>query len=141
MSHLRSLLCPSAQPGMSGLRLLGVVEHTAEGPRVAYLNEDVAVTSDLLAQTAPAQPTEVFRIAGRCEERTCTHYNGQSCTLATRIVQILPAVVDSLPPCLIRTTCRWFEQEGKEACLRCPQVVTESFDVSQDYKKAALGHD
>lgn len=141
MGHARFLECPSAQPGMLGLRLLGVVEPTEKGPRLAYLNEDVAVTEELLAQTAPAQPTEVFRLAAHCEERHCIHFNGERCKLATRIVQILPAVVDALPRCLIRPTCRWFQQEGKEACVRCPQVVTESSDVSAHYRRAALPQD
>jgi len=30
---------------MTGLRLLGVIESTGDGSRVAYLNEDVPVTS------------------------------------------------------------------------------------------------
>jgi hypothetical protein len=50
-------------------------------------------------------------------------------------------VVDALPRCLIRPACRWFQQEGKEACVRCPQVVTESSNVSADYRRAALPED
>src|SRR5439155_9180736 len=103
----------------------------------AYLNEEVPVTEELLGQTAPVQPPEVFRLAARCEEQHCVHFDGSRCKLATRIVHMLPAVVDALPPCLIRRTCRWFQQEGKEACLRCPQVVTESYDSSADYRRAA----
>ena len=139
MSRAQSLMCPSAQPGMRRLRLLGVVEFTEDGPRVAYLNEDVPLTEELLAQAAPAQPTEVFRLAAHCEERRCTHFDGTRCKLATRIVEMLPAVVDALPLCLIRSSCRWFEQEGRDACLRCPQIVTESSEVSADYERAALG--
>ena len=138
MSSVKSLLCPSAQPGMQGLRLLGVLEPTAEGPRLAYLNEDVPVTDDVLGLASPAQPTEVFRLAAHCEERRCTHFDGERCKLATRIVQILPAVVEALPICLIRSSCRWYEQEGKEACFRCPQVITECGDASADYRRAAL---
>jgi hypothetical protein len=57
----------------------------------------------------------------------------------TRIVNILPAVVDALPVCLIRSTCRWYEQEGHSACVRCPQVVTELADPTDDFRRAALG--
>src|SRR5215217_3649727 len=94
------VMCPSAQQGMKDLQLIGVVTFDGDEPR------------------------EVFRMAGQCEELRCTHFNGTDCKLATRIVQILPAVVDGLPPCLIRASCRWYTQEGKAACLRCPQVVT-----------------
>ena len=138
MSEARPLLCPSAQPGMTGLRLLGVIESTPDGARVAYLNEDIPVTDQLLGQTGSLPPTRVFRLAGNCEERSCTHFANHRCNLVSRIVDILPAVVDGLPVCLIRSTCRWYMQEGHNACVRCPQVVTELTDPTDDFKRAAL---
>ncbi|MBL8345292.1 MAG: hypothetical protein JNN03_07610 [Rubrivivax sp.] len=36
----------------------------------------------------------------------------------------LEPVVDHLPPCLLRATCRWRAERGPEVCLRCPQVAT-----------------
>jgi hypothetical protein len=117
--------------------LLGVVEPGADGSRVAYLNEQVPVTDELLSQTGSVPPTQVFRLAANCEERRCTHFDGQRCNLVSRIVAILPPVVDDLPVCLIRSSCRWYEQEGRSACLRCPQVVTELSDPTDDLKRAA----
>ena len=134
-----SKLCPSAQPDMEGARVLGVISGSAEQSQVAYLNSNVPVTAGLLAAAAPLKPTEVFRFAAHCEENKCRHFDGSHCQLATRIVQILPAVTDGLPPCLIRAECRWFQQEGKAACMRCPQVVTESYEPDEDFKRAALG--
>jgi hypothetical protein len=133
-----ALLCPSAQPGMPGAIVLGVVGGDAEAPRVGYLNERLAVTDDLLARTGSVKPTEVFRFAANCEERACRHFDGTHCRLASRIVEFLPAVSDALPPCLIRKTCRWFAEEGKPACLRCPQVVTENSQPSDMMRRAAL---
>lgn len=138
MSQPSPLQCPSAQPGMKGLRLLGVVESTSDGPRVAYLNEDVPVTEELLHESAPVRPTDVFRLAAQCEESRCLHFDGQRCNLATRIVQVLPVVVEALPICLIRSTCRWYQQEGAPACFRCPQVITEASDTSEEIIRAAL---
>ena len=135
----KALLCPSAQPEMEGSRVLGVIGGTAEAPQLAYLNEHLPVTQELLATAAPAKPLQVFRIAAKCEEKACCHFDGTRCQLATRIVQILPAVIESLPACLIRPTCRWYQQEGKAACMRCPQVITETYEPSDDYKRAALG--
>jgi len=132
-------LCPSAQPDMREARILGVVGGTAEKPELAYLNERVPVTNELLAQAAPARPGQIFRIAAQCDENGCTHFDGTRCRLAARIVQILPAVTESLPACLIRPTCRWYQQEGRSACLRCPQVITETYEPDEDYKRAALG--
>ena len=124
---------------MEGAWVLGVISGSAEQSQVAYLNRNVPVTAGLLAAAAPLKPTEVFRFAAHCEENKCRHFDGSHCQLATRIVQILPAVTDGLPPCLIRAECRWFQQEGKAACMRCPQVVTESYEPDEDFKRAALG--
>jgi hypothetical protein len=135
----KSLLCPSAQPDMEDARILGVIGGPEEAPQLAYLNERLAVSEELLARAAPANPLQVFRIAAKCEEKACCHFDGTHCRLATRIVQILPAVTDGLPACLIRPTCRWYQQEGKAACLRCPQVITETYEPSEDYKRAATG--
>jgi len=105
---------------------------------IAYLSEPVPLSDEILALAGPADPNEVFRIAAHCEESRCTHFNGSKCNLATRIVQILPAVVDALPACLIRATCRWYTQEGKEACFRCPQVITQPLDPSAEFARAAM---
>jgi hypothetical protein len=111
---------------------------TAEQPRVAWLEEPVPVTGELLALAGPAQPTQVLRIAAACQEGACLHFDGSDCRLAKRLVQLLPAVADSLPPCRIRAECRWFLQEGRAACYRCPQIVTYLMSPSEELRSAAL---
>lgn len=133
------MLCPSAQPDMAGSRVLGVVGGCAEAPLISYLNEALPVTDGLLALVGAVKPTEVFRFSAPCEERACRHFDGSRCQLATRIVQILPAVGEALPACLIRPECRWYQQEGKAACQRCPQIVTQIYEPSDDMRKAAVG--
>jgi hypothetical protein len=133
------LYCPSAQPEMENCRVIGVVSGTADAAQVAYVNEHVPASAELLAKAAPLKPTQVFRMAAHCEGKACRHFDGTNCNLATRIVQILPAVVEALPACAIRVNCRWYRQEGRPACLRCPQVITESFEPSEDFLRAALG--
>jgi hypothetical protein len=122
------LFCPSAQPAWEGSVVLGVVGGTAAAPRVAYLAEPLPVTDELLALAAPVTPTEVFRIAAPCAGSACCHFVGAACTLVERIVDHLPlAVEEGLPPCHLRPQCRWWAQEGKAACARCPQVVTDNW--------------
>lgn len=133
-----SLMCPSAQPEMAGPVILGVRDASLDGALISFLEEPVPVSTELLALSEPLPPTEVFRIAARCEEKACRHFDGSSCHLATRIVQILPVVVDTLPPCKIRHECRWFQQEGRPACLRCPQVITRMDNPSEPYRLAAM---
>jgi hypothetical protein len=132
-----ALLCPSAQPEMSDAQILGVVSGAADQALVAYLSEHVAATPELLVQAAPAAPGEVFRLAARCETSRCTHFDGQQCRLATRIVEMLPEVAENLPPCIIRRSCRWYRQEGRAACARCPQVVTRNDDPDERLKVVA----
>jgi hypothetical protein len=116
---------------MPGAHVLGVVTGPVEAPQIAYLDEPVPVTDAVTALAEPAHPADVMRFSAPCEERKCCHFDGQRCQLATRIVDTLPAVVDALPECLIRSECRWFQQEHRAACLRCPQVVTRNHAASE----------
>lgn len=133
----RTLLCPSAQPGMEGSVVFGVVTGPAEEPRVAWLERPVPVTDELLAMTAPLPPTQVLRFSAPCAEGKCCHFDGADCRLAHKLVQLMPAVDSSLPPCRIRQDCRWFSQEGRVACMRCPQIVTFSADPTPELSLAA----
>ncbi len=139
MSNSRAtpLLCPSAQPEMAGARVFGVMGGTAEQPQLGYLEQAVPTTPDILALAGPVKPTEVFRLAAPCVERACRHFDGRDCGLASRIVQLLSAATEALPPCRIRKDCRWFRQEGGAACLRCPQVITHNCSPSEDMVRAA----
>jgi hypothetical protein len=123
-------LCPSAQPALEGSAVFGVVGGTERGPLLAYLAEPVPATEEVLTLAGPVAPTEVFRFAAPCAGVDCRHFDGSGCRLATRVVRLLPAVVDGLPPCPLRPDCRWWRQEGKAACLRCPQVVSETCEPS-----------
>ena len=124
-------LCPSARPEWENSTVFGVVTGTVEGPRVTYLNQRQPVTDELMALSGSVTPTEVFRIAAPCAGKGCQHFDGRDCRLAMRIVQQLPTVAQELPPCSIRRDCRWWQQEGKAACMRCPQVITDNYNPSE----------
>lgn len=130
--------CPSAQPDMDGARVFGVLTGTPEEPRVAYLKQHAVVDNAMLARLGSIPPTQVFRFAARCEESRCIHFDGARCSLAQRIVEKLEPVVDVLPACLIRPTCRWYSEQGGEACRRCPQVVTMIPKADDKLNEAAL---
>src|ERR1044072_1212311 len=132
------LMCPSAQPDMDDSLVLGVLESTPEGQRLAWIEKPHPVTPELLSLTPDKDPRPIFRFTARCEEKKCVHFDGNNCQLATRIVQILPRVVDVLPPCSIRPESRWYQQEGKAACFRCPEVVTHLENPSPDMLHAAM---
>lgn len=126
-----ALFCPSSQPGVDNCRVLGVVQPGADGPEIAYLSEYLPATEEVLRMASPDRPTEIFRLAASCQTCLCPHFDGTSCGLANRIVQILPAATAALPRCTIRAKCRWFRQEGKAACQRCSGVTTEMYDPSE----------
>jgi hypothetical protein len=133
----RALKCPSAQPGMGEVQVLGVVSRDAEAPRLAYLDQPMAATPEILELAAPVAVSEIFRLSARCEETKCMHFDGSRCQLAVRIAKLLPEAVDTLPACNIRPDCRWFRQEGRAACLRCPQIVTGNAEADDLLQRVA----
>ena len=130
-------LCPSARAEMPGARVFGLVLGTPEMAQTAYLDQVRPATPEMLALSGPVQPNEIFRIAAPCAGHGCQHFDGSNCQLAQRVVQILPAVADNLPPCRIRAECRWWKQEGRAACVRCPQIQHEVAMPAEDLVRAA----
>ena len=130
-------MCPSAQPDMEECLVLGVLEDGPSGRSLAWIEQPQPATPELLSLTRDVDPRNIFRFAARCEESKCAHFDGQDCKLATRIVQILPRAVEVLPACSIRPECRWYQQEGKAACLRCPQVITHVENASAEILRVA----
>lgn len=115
--------CPSAQPDMAGAVAFGVISGSVDRPLVQYLPRSVPV-GEVMDQLGDAPPGEVLRIGARCEEAACVHNTADQCSLGHRIATVLPAVVQQLPRCTLRSTCRWFDEQGGAACLRCPQILT-----------------
>jgi hypothetical protein len=134
-----SLSCPSVTSIGPDAQVFGVViESASDAFQVGYLTEPLAATPKLLGAAAPAKPTQIFRAAAPCSEHACKHFDGANCLLAARITAMLDPVVSTLPRCAIRPVCRWFHQEGREACLRCPQITTEQRNPS-DLDRAVAG--
>jgi hypothetical protein len=127
----KTLMCPSADAEMSGSVIFGIVAGTPEEPHVVHLDRVKAIPQELLTLEAPVKPSEIFRIAATCIENGCMHFDGTNCRLTERIIDGLPAVSEQLPACAIRSKCRWWHQEGKEACFRCQQVVRDNYNATE----------
>jgi hypothetical protein len=119
-----SYSCPSAQPDMQEARVFGVLSGTPRAPRIAYLKAEAVIDANAVPDTGALDPVEVFRFAARCEEGRCAQFADGRCSLGQRLVEGLDEVVDTLPSCTLRPTCRWYAEQGAPACRRCPQVVT-----------------
>lgn len=128
----RAAKCPSSQVDFAESEVFGVVLGTPERPEVAYLERTVPVTPELLAplREASVPPPAALRVAAPCLSGACSHFDGASCSLANKVVRSMPSVVERLAPCAIRSTCRWFRQEGAEVCKRCAGIVTRVADPS-----------
>lgn len=133
----KTTLCPSARPESDDAVVFGVIGGTVTEPCVAYLKQPLPITEELIAKAGPVTPAEIFRTAAPCAAKGCQHFDGKDCRLAMRVVEKLPAVAEALPRCSIRRDCRWWKQEGKAACMRCPQVITDNYQPSQLMREAA----
>ena len=118
------LACPSAQPDMVGARPFGVISGRVEATRITFFKKSALEAFAWREKFSTLEATRVFRFGAQCEESRCSNFDGNHCSLGQRVKLNLPAIVDELPTCLIRPTCRWFSEQGREVCLRCPQVVT-----------------
>ena len=128
--------CPSSIPEIPGSEIFGIAEGTVDQPNVTYLDPPLPVTPELLAAADPVEPTEIFRFVGTCLEKGCRQFGNGQCQLAKRLVEGLPEVTQTLPTCAIRQRCRWWQQEGKAACLRCPQIVRTNYALSDPMRQA-----
>ena len=115
---------------MAGSVVFGIVGGTADEPRLRHLEHPLPVTDELLSLSGAVRPTEVFRFAAPCACQACPNFQESRCSLATKIVRLLPVVSETLPACRIRAQCRWWHEEGRAACQRCPQVVTDNYNPS-----------
>jgi hypothetical protein len=131
-----AVLCPSARPSQRDAGIIGIVLGDVAEPRVAYTPGVVAPN---LSPNLPegVEPTEVFRFAAPCARAACRHFQESKCQLASKVASNLQAVVSEPPPCAIRLSCRWWQQEGVAACLRCPQIVTDTYRPSELLRQTA----
>jgi hypothetical protein len=126
--------CPSAHNAGDEARVFAVVEGTPRQPQATYLRRSLPLIAVRhLANSVEVE--EVFRVAAPCAESGCVHFGNNQCSLAMRIAEQLDPVQDSPPRCAIRSRCRWWDEQGVEACRRCPQVVT--LDYAPDKRRIA----
>ncbi len=117
--------CPSARAA-PGATLLGMV---GAGGRIKPLRTAMTVDATFVARARETGPPEArMRFASACVRGACAQWTGTHCGVIERVLTHLgtPAVPETLPPCLIRATCRWFAERGGAACGVCDQVVTDT---------------
>ncbi|UTH75691.1 hypothetical protein [Chromobacterium sp. IIBBL 290-4] len=137
-------LCPSANFGMNGEKVFGMLGGSLGDRRVIYLKQAVPVQQIDPAKLNGIRPSEVFRTAGRCVGSECANHDSASdqCSLVNRIVDKVSPGTEELAYCAIRPDCVWWHQQGGDACLRCAKVITQDLLAPADIAEARLpaGH-
>ena len=122
MKETHNKTCPSSL-GQVGSNLLGVVN--ANGT-VGFFSDPVEVTQEFIHDAGDFENLERrFRFSNKCVQSGCKQWTGNECGVIKAVLALdsIPATND-LPACSIRSTCRWFHQEGAIACNGCRYVVT-----------------
>jgi hypothetical protein len=125
MNGNNSIACPSnrCKPGS---KLLGIRQ---DDGTVAILPEPLPIDDSFIEKVKsdliPAE--QRFRFTNKCIENGCNQWTGSGCGVIQDVVQYLDQVPanEVLPSCSIRPHCRWFLQEGANACKICPYIITE----------------
>ena len=116
------LLCPSSRCN-EGAVLLGIIGRDGQ---VGYIRPALTVTQDFVeAAQGGRRPEHRFRFAAPCEGTACVHWTGVECGIigdalsAAKSISPDQSPSEQLPNCTIRSQCRWFAQEGSQACGVC----------------------
>lgn len=121
--------CPSSL-GQVGSNLLGVVNPSGT---IGFFSEPVEVTPEFIEDAGDFDTLERrFRFSNKCVQSGCKQWTGKECGVIKAVLALdsIPANND-LPECNIRTTCRWFFQEGAVACNGCRYIITNISEVQQ----------
>jgi hypothetical protein len=111
-------MCPS-YVGKVGAQLFGVVNKDG---KVQFITP-LTVTEDFIQHNDNLE--QRFRFTGKCVEKGCAQWNNEEskCSLSKKIQNSDINKVQELSFCPIRSQCRWFSQDGKEACFSCNEIT------------------
>jgi hypothetical protein len=122
-------LCPSAMASPEA-SVIGLIDDSG---RVVNFATPLQATEQFLKEARQNGPLEKrFRFSSDCKEAHCIHWNQAKCGLIPKL-QVEAKTSTSIDeqrasykrPCSIRANCRWWRQEGYEACAVCLIVVTD----------------
>ena len=105
----RPVICPS-QSAENGTLILGEIDDNGQLQRLPHLVERWSGHHPESSST---------RFAGECVRERCAFW-AESCQLAAAVIRDND---EPLPPCPLRSRCRWFLEHGAAACSACSQVT------------------
>jgi len=116
--HSSKKQCPS-YVGKVGAQLFGVVNKDG---RVQFITP-LTVTEEFIQQNEHLE--QRFRFTGKCIEKGCAQWDNEEskCSLSQKVQHLDTFKNTELSFCPIRSQCRWFSQDGNEACFSCNEVT------------------
>ncbi len=120
--------CPSsvAKPGAT---LLGMVN---DNGILGYIETAVEIDESFIEQAGEGAALErSFRFSSKCATTSCRQWQEGKCGVIEKVMNMNPdwhLSNPQLPSCSIRSTCRWFSQEGARACSYCPYIITNMLE-------------
>jgi hypothetical protein len=114
-------LCPSA-PMCKGSKLLGIVNAENE---IDIIEKPIDIDNGFTESASKGRaPEQRFRFVNSCVKEGCQQWDGSSCSVVKIVLDKIEKKnwKNELPVCGIRDECRWFTQEGANACKVCTLV-------------------
>lgn len=123
-------MCPS-YVGKAGAQLFGVVNKDG---RVQFITP-LTVTEEFIQQNDHLE--QRFRFTGKCVEKGCAQWDNEKskCSLSKKVQELDMAKSTELIFCPIRSQCRWFSQDGNEACFSCNEVTRNMEELLLNLEK------
>ena len=117
--------CPSSTLAEDAV-LLGLVNENNE---IDFIENKIIVNNTFVAAAQNGTPAEQrFRFANKCVKSGCSQWTGSRCGVIDEVLNTIEEKYwkDTLPNCSIRDNCRWFSQNGANACKVCSYVITDT---------------
>src|SRR5688572_18240761 len=123
--------CPSSRCE-EGAALIGLVTTTGS---IAFVGKPIRVTSEIrkaLLQASAGRPEQKYRFTRTCIASRCENWSqeSESCDIGSMVAESAHALeltvhaYKPLPECGIRSSCRWYSQEGPAVCIPCTALVS-----------------
>jgi hypothetical protein len=111
--------CPSMLPGLARGVIAKVVRNDE---RLRFLAEEIPVPAALPLAVDSETVLKRARFVGACRTDECGHWTGVTCRLGHAIASVEIQSSSKVAPCAIRSSCRWFKENGSAACAPCQHV-------------------
>jgi len=92
--------------------------YDSEAQKFTFLSESLPIPVTLQSTMTDGVMAERARLGGPCIPSACIHWS-RGCSLGRAVAASESAANDRPEHCPIRSTCRWFSENGPRACAPC----------------------